>query len=42
MAGKMLVEAAGTVANAIIVADHVYRQVSTREARRALGMDSAV
>jgi hypothetical protein len=28
MAGKMLVEAAGTRANAIIVADHPSRQVS--------------
>ena len=41
MAGKMLVEAAGTRANAIIVADRVSRQVSAREARRALGMDPA-
>lgn len=41
MAGKMLVEAAGTRANAIIVADRVSRQVSVREARRALGMDPA-
>lgn len=39
MAGKMLVEAAGTRANAIIVADRLSRQVSAREARRALGMD---
>ena len=38
MAGKMLVEAAGTRANAIIVADRVSRQVSAREARRVLGM----
>jgi hypothetical protein len=41
MAGKMLVEAAGTRANAIIVADRVSRQVSAREARRALGMGPA-
>jgi hypothetical protein len=41
MAGKMLVEAAGTRANAIIVADRVSRQVSAREARRVLGMDPA-
>jgi hypothetical protein len=38
MAGKMLVEAAGTRANAIIVADRVSLQVSAREARRVLGM----
>ena len=42
MAGKMLVEAAGTRANAIIVADRVSCQVSAREARRALGLDPAV
>ena len=42
MARKMLVEAAGTRANAIIVADRVSRQVSAREARRVLGMDPAV
>jgi hypothetical protein len=42
MAAKMLVEAAGTRANAIIVADRVSRQVSAREARRALGMYPAV
>jgi hypothetical protein len=42
MAAKMLVEAAGTRANAIIVADRVSRQVSAREARRALGMDPVV
>jgi hypothetical protein len=41
MAGKMLVEAAGTRANAIIVADRVSRQVSAREARWALGMGPA-
>ena len=41
MAGKMLVEAAGTRANAIIVADRVSRQVSARQARRVLGMDRA-
>ena len=41
MAGKMLVEAAGTRANAIIAADRVSRQVSAREARRVLGMDPA-
>jgi hypothetical protein len=42
MAARMLVEEAGTRANAIIVADRVSRQVSAREARRALGMDPAV
>ena len=42
MAAKMLVEAAGTRANAIIVADRVSRQVSAREARRALGMYPAL
>lgn len=42
MAAKILVEAAGTRANAIIVADRVSRLVSAREARRALGMDPAV
>ena len=42
MAAKMLVEAAGTRANAIIVADRVSRQVSAREARRVLRMDPAV
>jgi hypothetical protein len=42
MAAKMLVEAAGTRANAIIVADRVSRQVSAREARRVLGMGPAV
>jgi hypothetical protein len=42
MAAKMLVEAAGTRANAIIVADRVSGQVSAREARRALGMGPAV
>lgn len=42
MAAKMLVEAAGTRANAIIVADRVSRQVSAREARRALRMDPAL
>jgi hypothetical protein len=42
MAAKMLVEAAGTRANAIIVADRVSRQVSAREARRTVGMDAAV
>jgi len=41
MAGKMLAEAAGTRAKAIIAADRVSRQVSAREARRALGMDPA-
>jgi hypothetical protein len=35
----MLVEVAGTRANAITVADRVSRQVSVREARRVLGMD---
>lgn len=42
MAAKMLVEAVGTRANAIIVADRVFRQVTAHEARRALGMDPAV
>jgi len=42
MASKMLVEAAGTRANAIIVADRVSRQISAREARRVLGLDPAV
>ena len=42
MAGKMLVEAAATRPNAIIVADRVSRRVSAREARRVLGMDPAV
>jgi hypothetical protein len=41
MAAKMLVEAAGTRINAIIVADRMSRQVSAREARRALGMNPA-
>jgi hypothetical protein len=39
MAAKLLVEAAGTRASAIIVAYRVSRQVSAREARRVLGMD---
>jgi hypothetical protein len=42
MAAKMLVEAPGTRANAIIVADRVSRRVSAREARRTLGMDPGV
>jgi hypothetical protein len=41
MAGKMLVEAAGTRANAIIVADRMSRYLSAREARRILGIDPA-
>jgi hypothetical protein len=40
MAAKMLVEAAGTKANAIIVADRVSRHVSAREARRAVSKDA--
>ena len=42
MSAKMLVEAAGTRANAIIVADRVSRQVSAHKARQVLGMDPAV
>jgi len=42
MAATMLVEAAGTRANAFVVAGRVSRQVSAREARRVLGLDRAV
>ena len=38
---QVLVEAAGTRANAIIVADRLSRQVGAREARRVFGMDPA-
>jgi hypothetical protein len=41
MAAKMLVEAAGTRANAIIVAERVSCQVSAREARRVISKAAA-